>query len=223
NEKPTSYNARKANWELYSSTIYDEIKIPDLNNKNIEELELAVNKWIKKIKKSTDMAIPKSNIKIKNQLNTTDEIRNHEREFRTLKQTATIHGWSYRNYREYIMIRSDLKERCREAFNKNWENKIKSIIECSKNTKDFWNKIKTLKGKNFIHANYMVDQEGNKHFSDREKCEVLAKTWREVFKITEEEEANYDTQHSDHINAYININSNRVDCFPTSMFSNIQP
>ena len=35
------------------------------------------------------------------------------------------------------------------------------------------------------------------------------------FKITEEEENNFDKQHSDHINGYITANNNRVNTFPT--------
>lgn len=42
---------------------------------------------------------------------------------------------------------------------------------------------------------------------------ILGKTWKNVFKITEDEEENFDKQHSDHINAYINVNINRVSSF----------
>ncbi len=61
----------------------------------------------------------------------------------------------------------------------------------------------------------MKDTEGNKYFSDKEKCNLMAKTWKDVFKITEEEENNFDKQHSDHVNGYINVNNNRVNIFPT--------
>ena len=44
----------------------------------------------------------------------------------------------------------------------------------------------------------------------------MEKTWRDIFRITDEEEAIFDRQHSEHINTYININSNRVSSFPTS-------
>ncbi len=50
------------------------------------------------------------------------------------------------DYREYLRIRQELKEKCKEADNKNWENKINNIIDISKDTKEFWKKIKLLKG-----------------------------------------------------------------------------
>ncbi len=75
----------------------------------------------------------------------------------------------------------------------------------SKNTKEFWNKINVLKGKNIIHTNYMKDKDGNKYYTDKEKCILMERTWQDVFRITDEEEAKYDRQHSDHVNTYINV------------------
>ena len=54
----------------------------------------------------------------------------------------------------------------------------------------------------------MKDFDGKKYFSDKEKCGLMEKTWRDVFRITEEEENYFDQQHSDHVNGYININHN---------------
>lgn len=41
------------------------------------------------------------------------------------------------------------------------------------------------------------------------------KKWKDVFMITEKEENNFDKQHPDLINGYINVNCNRVNPFPT--------
>ena len=112
-------------------------------------------------------------------------------------------------------MKTELRERCKEAYSKNWEDKINKISENSKNSKQFWNKIKILKGKKTIYTNYMKDTEGKKYFSDKEKCNLMEKTWKDVFRITEEEENNFDKQHSDHVNGYINVNYNRVNTFPT--------
>ncbi len=119
-------------------------------------------------------------------------------------------------YREYQRIKSELRDRCKEAYNRNWEERIKDISDNSKNSKDFWNKIKILKGKKMSHVNnYLKDNNGNKYHSDQEKCNLMEKTWRDVFRITEEEENTFDKNHSDHIDQYINIHDNRVKPFPT--------
>ncbi len=47
------------------------------------------------------------------------------------------------------------------------------------------------------------------------KCYLMEKTWRDVFRITEEEEEYFDKQHSDYVDGYINLNYNRVNSYPT--------
>ena len=214
-QKTPIYNVHKANWDLFKRTLDEQITISNLNNRNTEVLEEEIEKWIKSVKKAMDIAIPKSNIKRIVQLNITEEIMNLERQFKVHKQAAITNGWTNDNYREYIKIRTELREKCKEAQIKSWEEKIKNIIDYTKDTKEFWRKIKTLKGNDVIYTNYIKDSEGRKYYTDKEKCEVLEKTWKEVFKITDEDEANFDIEHSDHINAYINININRVKYFQT--------
>ena len=86
-------------------------------------------------------------------------------------------------YRNYQRIKTELRMRCKEPYNKNWEDKLNYISDNSKNSKDFWNKIKILKGKNTTYTNYMKDSDGNKYHSDKEKCNLMEKTWRNVLKV----------------------------------------
>ena len=60
------------------------------------------------------------------------------------------------------------------------------------NSKKFWNNFKVLKGKNIIHTNYMKDPEGNKYFTDKKKCGLMERTWRNISRITEEDEDKFD-------------------------------
>ena len=94
-----------------------------------------------------DRTIPKSSYKFIYQLKITPEIRQLENQFKLLQQNAAIHGWSYEHYREYIRIRNELKETCKENYNKNWEDKITELMNQSKNSKEFWKKFRVLKGK----------------------------------------------------------------------------
>ncbi len=102
-------------------------------------------------------------------------------------------------------IRQELRVKCKEAWRDNWEDNINNIISISKDGKAFWRKINLSKGKNLIHTNYLKDPEGNKYCTDKDKCQLMEDTWKDVFRITEEDEANFDAAHSDHINSYINI------------------
>ena len=37
-------------------------------------------------------------------------------------------------FREYIRIRHELREKCRENYNKNWEDKITDLMDHNKNS-----------------------------------------------------------------------------------------
>ncbi len=62
----------------------------------------------------------------------------------------------------------------------------------------------------------MKDIDGNKYFTDKEKCNLMEQTWKDIFRITEEEENNFDKHHSDHSDEYINIYSNRIKSYSTA-------
>ena len=102
-----------------------------------------------------ETAIPKTNYQYIYQLKTTPQIRDLENQFRILQQFATHFGWTQQSYREYLRIKTELRERCKEAYNKSWEDKINHISENTKDSKQFWNKIKLLKGKKTTYVNYM--------------------------------------------------------------------
>ncbi len=125
------------------------------------------------MKSTVDVAIPKTSYQYTYQLKTTPEIRLLEDQFKNLNQFVARHGWTLQSHRDYLRIRTELRTKCKEAYNKNRENKINCISENSKDSKQFWNKIKLLKGKTTTHTNYMKDNDGNKYFSDKEKCNSM--------------------------------------------------
>ena len=60
----------------------------------------------------------------------------------------------------------------------------------------------------------MKDENGNKFYTDNEKCNLMEKTWKDVFEITEDGENSFDREHSEHIDRYIDLFSDRVNPFP---------
>ncbi len=63
----------------------------------------------------------------------------------------------------------------------------------------------------------MKDKDDNKYNTDKENCILMERTWRGVFRITDEEEAKFDRQHSGHIDIYINMNHQRVSLYLISV------
>ena len=215
-EKPKVYNLNKADWDVFKQHLNSRINVTNLENTTTEQLENATLSWIQTIKNAMEVAIPKSNYQYTCQLKITEEIKNLESQYKILIEFAEHFGWTMETYRQQQRIKTELRERCKESYNKNWEDKIKYISENNKNSKDFWNKIKILKGKTTTQTNYLKDEEGNKYYSDKEKCHLMEKTWKNVFRITQEEENHFDKNHSDHIDRYINIYNNRIKPYPTA-------
>ncbi len=106
-------------------------------------------------------------------------------------------------YEEYVTIKQELRIKCKDAWRQNWEGNIDDIISISRDSEAFWNKINLSKGKNQIQINYLKDSEGNKYYTHKEKCKLMENTWKDIFGITEEYEANFDVALSEHIDSYI--------------------
>ncbi len=152
----------KADWDLFQYKLDTQIHVTDLQGYNVEQLEQTIINWTKVVKNAMHIAISKGNYKFIYQLKTTPGIRNLASQFKTPKEFATHFGWTMLSYREYLRIKAELREICKDVYNKNWEDRINNIPENSNNSKQFCNKIKLLKGKNTNHVNYMKGKEGNK-------------------------------------------------------------
>ncbi len=56
----------------------------------------------------------------------------------------------------------------------------------------------------------MEDSDGTRYYSDADKCKLMEKTWSNIYKITDEEEAKFDRRHSENIDTYINLHNHRT-------------
>ncbi len=131
----------EADWDLFQQKLNSQINVTNLDDKTLEEIENALVTWTKVVKNAMDAAIPKSNHQYVYQLKTTPEIRALKIQYKTLTEFATHFGWTTQTYREFHRIKTEMREKCKEACNKNWENKINFISVNSKNSKEFWRKI----------------------------------------------------------------------------------
>ncbi len=206
---------KKANWEQFKEILNDKITIKNLDNCSKQEIDQEVSTWFTTVKDAMNRIIPKTTYKPIYQTTTTPHIKHLEYEYNTLRNNATLNGWTYDTFREHTRIRHELKTLCKEAHNNRWENNITNLIQISKDTKTFWSKIKLLRGNNSTHTNYLVDQYGNKYYTNREQCNIMEETWRDVFRITEEEENTFDAQHSQHIEGYMQVHRNTTQAYDT--------
>ncbi len=209
-KREEKYAITRADWTAFQAALDANINTDIPDNINNAASEREIEKWTDAVTKAMKIAIPRNTHKRIIQFNTTQEIRQLEAEFKTLHTHATVHGWTIQNYQRYRRIRVELKDKCKMASSKNWEDKLEQIVNSSKDIKTFWGKVNQLRGKPVIHANYLKDQHNNRYYSDTEKCTIMERTWKEIFKITDEEEQKFDAQHSEHITGYMNTHLDRI-------------
>ncbi len=101
----------KANWNIFKATLDSNIKLKPLNNYSKEQIGLETTKWLNTVKQAMDTAIPKTTYKPIYQIRATPEIKKLERSYNALKNNSEMHGWTEHNYREYVRIRQELREK----------------------------------------------------------------------------------------------------------------
>ena len=117
-EKQKVYKTHLADWDLFQYKLDSQINVINFEGSNVKQLENATLSWIKIVKSAMDTAIPKSTHQYIYQLKTTPEIRDLETQFKNLKQYSTLYGWTQQTYREYLRIKTELREICKAAYNK---------------------------------------------------------------------------------------------------------
>ena len=140
--QPKIYKLNKANWDAFKTVLDNKIQVKDLDKCNTNEIETEIKNWMDTIKEAMEKYIPKSEHKFIYQLRKTPEIKLLEAQYVRLKQNAEVYGWTSNNYNEYQRIRLELRVQCKDAWNQNWEDNINNIINTSRDSKAFWNKIK---------------------------------------------------------------------------------
>ena len=98
---------------------------------------------------------------------------------------------------------------------------IHNIIKDNKDTKVFWNNINRLRGKSTPQNSYLIDENGRKYHTDKEKCSLMKDTWNNIFRITEEEEQKFDRTNSEHIDTYINNRFQRTEHYESIDYSRL--
>ncbi len=165
-------------------------------------------------------AIPKTNYNTFYQIKPTFQIKTQIL-LNNLKTHMTSYGWTTDNFRLYEVLKHEMRERCKEEYNKNWEKQINNVIKDSKDTKKFWQQVNKLRGKTIPQNNYLKDENGREYHTCKEKCLIMQNTWSNIFRITEEEEQKFDIEHSQHTDTYINDNNERIKHHETIDFNRL--
>lgn len=189
-----------------------------LQNKDINEIDNEVRQWYTNIITAMNNTIPKSKSTNIFTFKPDREIKYLQNQYNMLSQNARHSGWTLHHYRQYKNIQNILKDKYIEIANKRWNDKLQEITEKEKDPKVFWQKINKLKGNKQTSTPYLIDKDGNKKYKEEEKCSLLRETWKDVFRITPEEDADFCQINNNRVTDFLTNNTERISTHPTIDF-----
>ena len=227
-----SFIFRKANWEKFKQSTsveinkaINELNLTDTNNVIIDKntINTAINQWIIAIHKGMSDSIPIREIRYVNHPKESEYLKLVENMYVNLRENRyntnprdTLHRIKW--IQEQLRIENKLN-------NEYWERKIKEINDLYHDQTQFWNHIKVLMGSSRENnISYLIDVENNnkKCHTDDEKLDLYNKTWKNVFRISPEENINFDQQNEDRVENFIRNNKQRIEPYHTADLNRLE-
>ena len=139
-----------------------------------------------------------------------------QQRFNILKDHARRLGWTSASREIYKTIHRELNEECNRTYNENWTKLIKETENIYNEPKKFWKNIGRMMGAKEDRAPYLKTSNGDKVYKDNEKAKLLRDTWENVFRISEEENAEFDINNEQEVLRYLKANELRTIPYVTS-------
>ena len=211
-----SPNTKKTDWDTFKTTVQNKI---DIQNQEInleqhqtinqETINTATTKWLKDIENTVIECSPPKRIVYYRHTPDSDYMKLLIYQYQQYKNN--YHIW---NRNIIILIRSIQEEINTEANRmerEKWENDVMKLNENHK--KDpikFWEGIERMLGKEKPNVPYLIGPNGEKIEEEEEQIRILTNTWRKTFKISDEENRDFDINNENLVNNFINNNRDRI-------------
>ena len=206
----------KTNWELFKlmterdmERINREKNLQD-NPRNInrEAIDKELQDWFKVITDNLNATTP----------NRTISYIPHPRESDLLKALHLAYQ-QVKNYiyctpeirQQILFLQEEIKNENKRLFDENWDELIRKMEIDKKDPRKFWETMRKLMGGrgNTVPA-YVYDQNGRKITQDEEKLRRFKDIWVDVFKISNEENENFDAENEQMVTNYLEENRYRT-------------
>ena len=104
-----------------------------------------------------------------------------------------------------------------------WNNKIQKVNSTYKDPAKFWGDIKVLMGEKGIKNSYILDANNAKIHEPKYKEKEFRSIWTNVFKITDEENQNFDQDNETMVTEYLNEHQQQTQPYPFAHLSRLDP
>lgn len=191
------YLIHKANWETFKLDM-NKVKEIKLDNKQLEDIDKELENFHETIKLAMKKNIPKSHYKTLPHSKIPQNIRFLQTHFIHLHNYIQINGPDLSTMHRIKQLQQQLQDSYRIQKNEEWDTLIENIDE-NTDPKKFWKLMKMANGKEKIRAPYVKDTNGDKLYDDEEQELAFRNIWKQVFKISEEENEDFDLEHEEQI------------------------
>ena len=206
------YKIKKANWNKFKEHLEEastKMKIAnrDVNKKYIDE---NLEKWHKAVTSAMDIAIPRSEYKTLPHPRETKTMKKLQMQYKMINELSSRRGWTIPLRYLYNQIQEKLKEESIKNYQENWHKIIQTVEIKYNKPREFWADIKKLMGGKEEKITYMKNENGDKLYSDKEKEELFRKEWKNVFRISNEENRKFCQEKEREVAEYMRDNIYRT-------------
>ena len=185
----------------------EEKNLP-LENRQINK-EASEN-WMKILNETAEESIPKTK--------TNYYIHPKESDYLKLLEQLYIQIMNYNNWtiEELAMIRQSqvaIKEESIMLCNEKWNEKIYKLNDSYKDPAKFWKGVKNLMGSDTVKISYLLDRNDGKIPGTKEKEERFRDIWSKIFKISDDENQEFDLLHEQRIMNYIQTYEYQIETY----------
>lgn len=132
-----------------------------------------------------------------------------------------IQGWSIQNYYKYRMLKVMLRNESERIKKENWTKLMETTAMKYEKPRDFWRLINRLKG-NKTPTNQDLEVNNIKLINDKDKEAAHRAILQDVFKISPQENAEYDREKEEEVRRYLDAHQNKITPFERSNLNRLQ-
>ena len=213
-----SINVKRANWDLFKSNLEENMN-NDYNENEIitkEVVDRHLEDWFEKVENAIEIAIPKKTYLTLPHPLTSNNLKNLQWRYKNILNIVEYLGWTPLLRTQYKQLQEELKEESKLLYIQHWNKLVEDTEIEYNNPKKFWSRIKRLLGTKLPSIPYLLDERNNKVFDNKEKERIFRSFWENIFKISPEDNQNFDRQHEILVESFINENQDRVKPYPSA-------
>lgn len=215
------YNLRRANWDAFKTELTNT-EAPELDHMPAANIEPAILGWFSSIKSAMDNHIPKTSYVTLPHPRVTEEIRNIQNQYLTLQQAVGNNTWTPQQRRQLRELQTQLQEICKRERKQHWDAMLTEIEGDYRDPAKFWRGVKKLQGNDQPQTPYIINDRGEKIFDEKDKEKEFRKYWAEIYKISDEENADFCPETERMVQDYLREHEEELRPYETIDLSRLQ-